>query len=488
MVFLGTGIYALGVTLFMLPYKLTTGGVAGISALIYYATGLEIQVSYAAINILFLILAVRVVGLKFSLKSIWGFGSITIWLWILQRLIEDPQTHQLPMLVGNEIFLACALAALLEGFALSVCFYFNGSTGGTDIIAACVNKYKDVSLGQILMICDIVIVTSSYFILHSVTKIIFGFVLLALANMILDYFTKKFHQAVEFKVFSRNYSAIADAIIKEDFGVTILDGYGWYTQTERKVLLCICSKRYSQYIMQCIKRVDPTAFVSVTDTEQVYGEGFATMKTKIKGQKPIIVFATNNEHKLTEVRSILSDRFEVRSLKEIGCNAELPETHFTLEENAMEKARYISKYYGFDCFADDTGLEVTALNGQPGVFSARYAAMADDGKSLIDNAPDHDSEANMQKLLLNLNGKADRSAQFRTSIALIYKGEEYLFEGIVSGTILTEKHGTEGFGYDPVFQPQGYSQSFAELGNDIKNKISHRAIATEKLAAFLLKK
>ncbi|MEE1317695.1 MAG: non-canonical purine NTP diphosphatase [Prevotella sp.] len=211
------------------------------------------------------------------------------------------------------------------------------------------------------------------------------------------------------------------------------------------------------------------------------------MKTKVKGQKPIVVFATNNAHKLEEVRQILGDRFEIRSLKEIGCMDELPETHDTLEENAIEKARYITKFYGFDCFADDTGLEVDALNGLPGVYSARYANIddADYDDPDFDKSHDHDSEANMRKLLAKLEGETNRKAQFRTVVALVYKGQEYRFEGIVKGDISTEKHGTEGFGYDPVFVPEGYSESFAELGADVKNKISHRALAVEKLVTFL---
>lgn len=475
---LATSLYAIGVTLFMLPYQLATGGVAGISALIYYATGIEIELSYAIINLILLACGAKILGLRFSLKSIWGFGMISFWLWICQRVFEDPVTHQLPQLLGeSDMLLAVILTALLEGFALALCFQYRGSTGGTDIIAAIVNKYYDVSLGQIIIFMDILIVSSSYMVLHDPKKVIYGYVLLVLSGVILDWATRRFNQALIVYIFSRNYKPIADAVNEAGFGLTVLDGEGWYTKTERKVLMCVCTKRYSHEVMEVVKRVDPTAFVSVTNALNVYGEGFNTMKTKIKGQKPIIVFATNNANKLREVRAILGDRFEVRSLKEIGCTMELPETHNTLEENSMEKARFLNKYYGFDCFADDTGLEVKALNGEPGVFSARYAS--EDGK-------DHDSEANMKKLLAKLEGKEDRSAQFRTSIALIYNGKEYLFEGIVKGDILTEKRGTEGFGYDPVFQPVGYTKSFAELGDDIKNKISHRGIATEKLAAFLL--
>lgn len=189
--------------------------------------------------------------------------------------------------------------------------------------------------------------------------------------------------------------------------------------------------------------------------------------------KKKLVVATNNAHKLEEIAAILGDEMELFSLKDINCHAEIPETADTLEGNARQKAMYIYENYGMDCFADDTGLEVEALNGAPGVFSARYAG---DG---------HDSEANMQKLLKELKGNENRKAQFRTAICLIMEGKEYLFEGIVKGTIIEEKRGGAGFGYDPIFVPEGYDQTFAELGNDIKNTISHRARAVEKLCKFL---
>ena len=189
--------------------------------------------------------------------------------------------------------------------------------------------------------------------------------------------------------------------------------------------------------------------------------------------KKKLVVATNNAHKLEEISAILGDEMELLSLKDINCHADIPETANTLEGNARQKAMYIYENYGMDCFADDTGLEVDALNGAPGVFSARYAG---DG---------HDSEANMQKLLKELKGKENRKAQFRTAICLIMEGKEYLFEGIVKGEIIAEKRGGAGFGYDPIFVPEGYEQTFAELGNDIKNTISHRARAVENLCTFL---
>ena len=189
-----------------------------------------------------------------------------------------------------------------------------------------------------------------------------------------------------------------------------------------------------------------------------------------------IVFATNNQHKLSEIRQILGNRVEVLSLKDIGCNADIPETGNTLEENALQKAQYVYDNYHIDCFADDTGLEVDALGGAPGVYSARYAG-----------GEGHDSEANMTKLLGELGENNNRRARFRTVIALIQQGEVHEFEGIVNGQIIRERRGGEGFGYDPIFQPDGYDQTFAELGIEIKNQISHRARATQKLADYLLK-
>ena len=190
-----------------------------------------------------------------------------------------------------------------------------------------------------------------------------------------------------------------------------------------------------------------------------------------------IVFATNNEHKLSEIRGILGDKVEVLSLKDIGCNVDIPETGETLEENALQKARYIYDNYHMDVFSDDTGLEVDALGGQPGVHTARYAG-----------GEGHDSEANTRKLLRVLSDEDNRKARFRTVIALITqnpKPDTHLFEGIVEGEITREKRGEKGFGYDPVFKPDGYEGTFAELGVDVKNQISHRARAVQKLVKYL---
>jgi XTP/dITP diphosphohydrolase len=186
-----------------------------------------------------------------------------------------------------------------------------------------------------------------------------------------------------------------------------------------------------------------------------------------------IIFATNNDHKLHEVADLLKEKYQVLSLKEIGCFDDIPETAETLQGNALLKARYVYERYGKNCFADDTGLEVEALNNAPGVYSARYAG------------EDKDAQANMRKLLNELQGITNRRARFRTVIALILNGQESLFEGEVKGTIIDFPRGINGFGYDPVFVPEGYDKTFAELDLSVKNGISHRANAVKKLTYFL---
>lgn len=186
-----------------------------------------------------------------------------------------------------------------------------------------------------------------------------------------------------------------------------------------------------------------------------------------------IVFATNNQHKLDEIRKITEGRLHILGLADIGSHDDIEETGATLEENALIKARFVKEKYGFDCFADDTGLEVEILNGAPGVFSSRYAG---------ENCNPTD---NMNKLLNALQGIDNRTARFRTVIALVIHGKEHLFDGVINGKIIEEKRGTAGFGYDPIFVPDGYEGTFAELGNDVKNSISHRAKAIEKLVDFL---
>lgn len=185
-----------------------------------------------------------------------------------------------------------------------------------------------------------------------------------------------------------------------------------------------------------------------------------------------LVFATNNAHKLAEVRAILGDRLNIKSLRDIGCDVDIPETGSTLQENAGIKSKYVVEHYDIDCFADDSGLEVDALNGEPGVYSARYSGS-------------RDMEENISCLLEKLDDELNRKARFKTVISLILDGREYLFEGKIEGEILHKKTGTKGFGYDPIFVPDGYSKSFAEMDPNEKNAISHRAVAVAKLTDFL---
>lgn len=189
--------------------------------------------------------------------------------------------------------------------------------------------------------------------------------------------------------------------------------------------------------------------------------------------KPELIFATNNQHKLTEIQQLTDNCFDIKSLKQLGCTEDIPETADTLEGNALLKASYIYETYAKDCFADDTGLEVECLNGRPGVYSARYASDA------------HDFEANIDKLLKEMKGATNRKARFRTVIALILKGEVHYFEGVVNGQIISERKGNEGFGYDPVFLPDGSDKTYAQMPVSEKNKTSHRARAVRKLVDFL---
>lgn len=187
-----------------------------------------------------------------------------------------------------------------------------------------------------------------------------------------------------------------------------------------------------------------------------------------------IVFATNNRHKLDEIRKITEGKIDILSLSDINCCDDIPETGVTLEENALLKAQFVKDKFGIDCFADDTGLEVEALHGAPGVYSSRYAGDA------------CDPQDNMEKMLRALQGEKNRKARFRTVIVLLLDGKRHYFEGEINGTVIDEKRGSAGFGYDPIFVPDGYNKTFAELGDEEKNRISHRALATQQLVDFLL--
>ena len=489
---LGLAIYTVAFTVFLMPYQIVAGGVTGLSAIIYYATGFHLENTYIIINGLLLIVALKILGLKFLMKTIFAIFTLYFMLMFAQEIMPK-QDNGLPFkLMGEgQDFMSMIIGCVLTGLALATVFLHNGSTGGTDIIAASVNKFHPgVTLGNVLIAADFCIIGSCMFFpqfgsyMERAHKVMFGFCVMAMENYTLDYIMNARRQSVQFFIFSSKWQEIANAIGTEmNHGVTILDGHGWYTGKQSKVLCILAKKNESVNMFRLIKMIDPNAFVSQSSVIGVYGEGFDEMRVKIKEvkKKMKIVFATNNTNKLMEVRKILGNSFEVLSLKDINCNEDIPEKGQTLEDNAILKAEYVYKKYHINCFADDTGLEVEALGGAPGVYSARYASMGEE------HAQSHDSGANMTRLLRELEQKDNRKARFRTIIALMIDGNITTFEGIVNGEIIRERRGGEGFGYDPIFKPEGYSETFAELGTGIKNQISHRARATQKLANYLKK-
>ena len=481
---LGLLMYTISFTVFLMPYEIVAGGVTGFSAIIYYATGFHLENTYIIINGLLLVIALKALGYKFLMKTIYAILALYFMLKFAQDIIpKQPNGLPFKLMGEGQDFMSMIIGCTITGFALATVFYHNGSTGGTDIIAATLNKYHNVSLGTVLFAADFCIIGSCMFFpqfgdyLDRAHKVTFGFCVMAMENYVLDYVTNIRRQSVQFMIFSRKWQEIANAIgMKMDHGVTILDGHGWYTGQEMKVLCILAKKRESVNMFRLIKMIDPNAFVSQSSVIGVYGEGFDEMKVSIKKEKKKmkVVFATNNQNKLMEVRKILGNQFQVLSLEDIGCHEDIPEKGQTLEDNALIKAQYIYNKYHVDCFADDTGLEVDALGGAPGVYSARYAGGAG-----------HDSNANMNKLLHELENNNNRKARFRTIIALIQGGKVTKFEGIVKGEIIQQRRGGEGFGYDPIFQPEGYSQTFAEMSIGVKNQISHRARAVQKLADYL---
>ena len=485
---LGLLMYCISFTVFLMPYEIVAGGVTGLSAIIYYATGFHLENTYIIINGILLLVALKILGWKFLMKTIYAIFALYFMLKFAQDwLPKQPNGLPFKLMGEGQDFMSMIIGCALTGFGLSTVFYHNGSTGGTDIIAASVNKYKNVSLGTVLFTVDFCIIGSCMFFpqfgdyIERAHKVAFGFCVMAIENYVLDYVTNMRRQSVQFMIFSRKWQEIANAIgIKTGHGVTILDGHGWYTGHQMKVLCILAKKRESLNMFRLIKMIDPQAFVSQSSVIGVYGEGFDEMKVNVKDdnkkkeKKMKLVFATNNQHKLNEVKSMLGNRFEVLSLADIGCHKDIPEKGQTLKENSLIKAQYVYDKYHLNCFADDTGLEVDALGGAPGVYSARYAG-----------GVGHDSQANMNKLLGELANNNNRKARFRTVFTLIIDGKPTFFEGICNGEIIHEKRGGEGFGYDPIFQPEGYNKTFSELGTDVKNQISHRARATKKLCAFL---
>lgn len=295
---IGLLMYAIGFTCFQLPYEITTGGLAGAGAVIFYATGFPVQYTFFSVNILLLVVAVKVLGWRFCLKTIYAVFMLTFMLGLVQEVMiywahvsphmfPDINPHSgLPQVVQNNAFMSCILGAAIEGVGIGFVFLHNGSTGGTDIIASIINKYRDVTLGQMMMLCDIVIITTAFFLPDGdVDKLLYGYCTLIIVNLMLDYVVDRGRQSVQFLIFSRQYDAIAAAISATHRGVTVLDGQGWYTKEERKVLVVLAKKRESTNIFRIIQSIDPNAFVSQSKVIGVFGEGFDRIKVKAKNKQ-----------------------------------------------------------------------------------------------------------------------------------------------------------------------------------------------------------
>lgn len=278
---LGLATYAFGWVLFLLPYQITTGGVTGIAAIIYYATGIEMQISNFAINAVFLAVSFAILGPKFSIKTIYAIVTLTYLLWQFQYIFRGAD-GTLPQLLGpGQEFMACVIGASLLGGGIGIVFCRNGSTGGTDIIAAIVQKYRDVSFGQMIMACDIVIISSCYFIFHDWQRVVFGFATLIIMSVVLDYVVNSAQRSVQILIFSKKYNEIADGIGSQlKRGVTFLNGQGWYSKQDIKVIIVLARKYDSVNIFRLVKDIDPNAFISQSNVVGVYGEGFDKLKVK----------------------------------------------------------------------------------------------------------------------------------------------------------------------------------------------------------------
>ena len=280
---LGIMCYALGWAAFLLPYQISTGGVTGISALIYYVTGIEIQVSYFVINAIFMVFALRILGLKFCIKTLYAIPALTFFLWLFQVLLKD-DAGNLPLLLGpGQEFMALVIGACMTGFGIGFVFIYNGSTGGTDILAWIINKYKDVSLGRLIMYGDIIIISSCYLVFHDWKRVLFGFCVLFIMSVVIDYVVNSNRQSVQFLIFSRKHEEIAETITKElRRGVTLLDGTGWYSKQSIKVVVILAKKNQANEIFRLVRDIDENAFISQSNVVGVYGEGFDKLKIKKK--------------------------------------------------------------------------------------------------------------------------------------------------------------------------------------------------------------
>ncbi len=280
---LGTAMYAFAWAIFLLPYEIVSGGVTGLSAIIFYATKIPIEYSYFTINAILLLIALKILGLKFMTKTIYAIFKLSFFLKVGQMLVIDDKGNFIQLLGPGQDFMSLLIACSMIGTGLAIVFLHNGSTGGTDIIAACVNKYKPISLGRVLIAVDLCIIGSSIFIFQDYRKLVFGLCTMVIMNFVLDYVMNARRESVQFLIFSKRYKEVAEALTKEvRHGITLLDGQGYYTGDDVKVICLITKKRESVTVFRTIKMVDPKAFVSQSAVIGVYGEGFDTIKVKLK--------------------------------------------------------------------------------------------------------------------------------------------------------------------------------------------------------------
>ncbi len=280
--FMSVGIimYAIGFTLFQLPYHITPGATTGLAAIFFYLWGIPVTVTYFCINIVLLIVALRILGFKFMANTIYGILFMTFVLWAIPAWFGDEQ-GLLPQVLGeNDMFMACIIGAIIEGIGLGFVFLGNGSTGGTDIVGAVVNHYRDMSIGQGIMIADLLIISSSFLVFHEVRLLIYGYCTLFIEISVLDFVMNRMRQSVQFFIFSEKYDEIAAEIAKTGRGVTVLDGEGWYTKQQHKVLVVLARRRESPFIFRVIRTLDPKAFVAQSKVVGVFGNGFDKMKGK----------------------------------------------------------------------------------------------------------------------------------------------------------------------------------------------------------------
>ena len=283
-------LYAFGFTFFLMPYEIVTGGVAGIAAIVYYATSFPNSYTYFLINASLLVVALKILGVKFLMKTIYATLMLSFLLWFMKEIAPvDEAGNMIKILGEGQDFMSLLIGCLMTGTALGLTFLYNGSTGGTDIIAASINKYHDFSLGTILIFADFIIIGSCLFIpqfgtfLERMTMVVFGFCTMIIENFMLDYIMNHQRQSVQFMIFSKKYQEIAKALaMQTDHTMTILDGHGWYSGKEVKVIVLLAKKSESVTIFRIVKMIDPNAFVSQSAVIGVFGEGFDKIKVKVK--------------------------------------------------------------------------------------------------------------------------------------------------------------------------------------------------------------